>query len=329
MRKLLTLLSILALCSVSAFGQGAPYGVSQSFQTTVILAPPTVVALQNSSTSAGTAANFVLTGGAVAAGSYRICVTYFSITNTETPCSVDTTAASVLVTTGATSIVTIQPPVPPVGGPNVVGWRPYVGATGGATGAETLQTITSAVCALSASSTPSCLLSSPAVFTVSTNFIGGAGGPATPGTLLTPAILQASVTSLFENSSFASHTVSWTTSGTAPSACTFNIQDGTLPSTLANVGQTITCTTSGSYTLPLTASGTYAAYFALNVATFTAADTTTKVTFTYTATSYPTAWFWGPAAPTSACLGGMFVTTVNPSILYSCVATTWTVVTLP
>jgi hypothetical protein len=326
--KLGIITGLLALCSALALAQ---QGASSSFPVGVILAPPTVSNAISASTASATAMTQSATGGSVAAGSYRVCVTYYTLTNTETPCSVDTAATSVIVTTGATSVVTILPPVVPPTGPNVVGWRMYVGATGGATGAETLQTITAGVCTLSASSTASCALNSPAVFTASTNFSSGSGGPATPGTALYFPIANQANQALFENSADQYHVVNWTVSGTAPSACTFNIQTGATIAALASVGQTITCTSSGSYALPSIATANYSA---INLATFTAADTTTKVTFNEAALPYNPlgSIYFGPAPPSTACgagISGLFVDQAVPSLIYTCVTTTWTAVTLP
>ena len=326
MKNLLTLLAVFMLCVVSAEAQNT---AQQSFTMAVIAAPPAIVVGANSSTSAATAASTSTVGGTVAAGTYRICVTYFSTANTETPCSVDTSASSVITTTGSTSTVTVQAPVLPAGPPSVVGYRVYVGASGGAAAAETLQTLTAAVCTLSASSTASCALTSPAVFTTSTNFTGGAGGPATPGTLFTYPISNAANLALFENSQFVTHILSWTVSGTAPGTCTVQIQTGASIGTLANVGQSLTCTATGSYALPSVAK---AAFTAPNITAWTGGDTTSVEVFTITAIPYPIANYWGPATPTSACTAGTGLFTVNgttTSTLFTCAAGTWTAVTLP
>jgi hypothetical protein len=308
------------------FGQAS---ISQSFVMTIATAPPTVAVGQNFSTSTATGASTSSTGGSVAAGSYRICVTFFSNANTETPCSTDTAATSVITTTGTTSTVTIFPPIPTGGFGSIVGWRMYVGANGGASGAETLQTITSSICTLSTSSTASCSLNSPATFTSSANFSGGGGGPATPGTLLTYPTSNAANLALFENGQFPSQIISWTLTGTAPSACTFQLQTGATIPALANVGQAITCTATGSYALPSVARPTYVAP---NITAFTAGDTTTVMSFTMTALPYPLVNFWGPVAPTSACTAytGFFTAaSTTTSTIYTCVAGTWTAVTLP
>jgi len=308
------------------FGQA---GTSQSFTMTIATAPPAVVVGNAVSTSTATAAFTSTTGGAVAAGAYRICVTFFSAANTETPCSTDTAATAVITTIGSTSTVTIAPPVAAGGFGSVIGWRPYVSGNAGASGAETLQTINATVCTLSASSTPSCSLNSPAVFTASTNFTGGSGGPATPGTLLTYPTSNAANLSLFGNGAYPSFILSWTLTGTAPSACTVQLQTGATVAALANVGQSLTCTATGSYALPSTARPNF---IAPNITAFTAGDTTTSMSFTLTAVPYLLVSYWGPAAPTSACTAytGFFVAAVTTtSTIYTCAAGTWTAVTLP
>jgi hypothetical protein len=314
-----------------------PLGTSQTFTETVTLAPPALN--NNQSFSNGTATGFSTstTGGSIAAGTYRCGVTLYTATNTETPLSVDTAATSTITTTGATSTVTIYPPVPNAtgaasgAGGNVVGWRPYCGVTTGASGAETLVVLSGSVCTLSSSSTPSCSLSSPAVLTLQSQFAAGSGGPATPGTAIFPPLANQANQAIVENSQFFYHAVYWVVAGTAPSACTFNIQEGSTLAGLANVGQTITCTGTGSYALPL---NTKVNYSAINLATYTPGDTTTVVTFYEVVQPFnPLGAIWfGPVAPTSACsaaTSGFFVTTAVPSTIYTCVTTTWTAVTLP
>jgi hypothetical protein len=328
MRKLLKTVATLAFLLSLALPSFAQQPLQQAFTENIALAPAAIVSGQTGSTTTGTGAVTSLTGGAIAAGSYRISVTCFSATNTETPQSVDTAATSVVTTTGTTSTLTIFPPIC-TGTGNEIGWRMGVSASGGATATETLQTITAAICTLSASSTPSCSLNSPAIFTASTNFSAGSGiGPATPGTLIYPPIANQASQALFENAQYKSRIVSWTVTGTAPSACTFNIQTGATVAALANVGQTITCTASGSYALPL---ATAANLVSINVATYTAGDTTTVTTFNLYDLPYVQPIYWGNAAPTSACaapMGVYFLTGAN-SNMYTCVTTTWTAITLP
>ena len=330
MKRILASLLLLFLCALPSFGQ-IP-GASQSFQEFNIAAPPTVAVGQNFSTATATGASTALTGGAVAAGSYRICVTFFTLANTETPCSVDTAATSVITTTGSTSTVTIFPPTSALGGQatSLVGWRPYVGASGGAAAAETLQTINATVCTLSASSTPSCSLNSPATFTASTNFTGGSGGPAAPGTALQWPLSNAANMALFENAQYPTAILNWVVSGTAPTACTIQLQTGATVAGLANAGQSLTCTATGSYAFPSVALQNF---IAPSLTAWTGASNGTSVeNFTITVLPYPLSNYWGPATPTSACTAGTGLFTVvgtTTSTLFSCAAGTWTAVTLP
>lgn len=307
-------------------------GLSQSFQEFVTAAPPAINNAQTSSNATGTGIAMSSVGGTIASGTYRVSTTLFTATNTETPQSVDTTAASTVTCSTGTCSLIIQPPTTIGAGANVIGWRMGVSANGGATATETLQTINGTVCTLSASSTPSCSLASPATFTTSTNFSAGSGiGPATPGTAVFPPVANQANQALFENSVLTYHVVNWVVSGTAPSACTFNIQTGATIAALANVGQTITCTSSGGYSLPSNAAPVFSS---INLATFTPADATTKVTFYETSLPFAPNGpiYFGNAAPTSACgagFSGLFVNTAVPSLLYTCVTTTWTAVTLP
>lgn len=320
-----------------AAGQ-VPTGTSQTFTEVVTLAPPAINNAQSASNGAGTGIAMLPTGGTIASGTYRVSVTLFSATNTETPQSVDTSAASTVTCSTGTCSLIIQPPVVNAtgattnAGANVIGWRMGVSANGGATATETLQTINSAACSLSASSTPSCSLNSPATFTASTNFSAGSGiGPATPGTLIFPPLANQANIALLENSLFQYHAVYWVVSGTAPSACTFNLQTGATIGALASVGQTITCTASGGYAFPSNAVNTYSS---INLATYTPANTTTNVVFYEVVMPFnPLGDIWfGPVAPTSACgagASGFFVTSAVPSTVYTCVVTTWTAITLP
>lgn len=306
----------------------AQQSLFQSFTENIAQAPAAVLVGQNYSTTTNTGASTSLTGGAVAAGSYRIGVTCFSSSNTETPLSTDTAATAVVTTTGATSTVTVYPPLC-VGTGNEVGYRVYIGGNGGGSGAETLQTLNATVCTLSSSATASCSLQSPAVFTASTNFTGGGGGPASPGTLIYPPTANAANQSLFENSLYPTQVISWTNVGSNPGACAFQIQTGATIAALANVGQSITCTTSGSYALP---SAALANFVSVNVTSYTAGSTTSSTIFTMTAQPYTLGAYWGNAAPTSACTAqtGLYVSNgTTTSALYYCSAGTWTLVTLP
>jgi hypothetical protein len=329
-KKSLVSLLLLFLCALPSFGQ-IP-GASSSFQEFNIAAPPTVTVGQNYSTATATGASTSLTGGSVAAGSYRICVTFFTLANTETPCSVDTAATSVIVTTGTTSTVTIYPPTAAAGGQStsLVGWRMYVGTSGGASGAETLQTINATVCTLSASATASCSLNSAATFTASTNFSAGSGGPAAPGTALQWPLSNAANQWLFENSLYPTAILQWVVTGTAPTACTIQLQVGATVAGLANTGQALTCTASGSYALPAVALQNY---ISPSLTAWTGASNgTSNETFTITVLPYPISMYWGPVTPTGACAAGAGLFTVvgtTTSALYTCAAGTWTAVTLP
>jgi hypothetical protein len=329
MKSIKFLALLLALC-VSAAAQITP--LSQQFTETVTLAPPAINNAQTYSNTTGTGVSMVSTGGSIAAGTYRVSVTLFTATNTETPQSVDSTTSSTVTCSTGTCTLIIQPPNTQGAGANVVGWRMGVSANGGATATETLQTITNLVCTSSASSTPSCALTSPATFTVSTNFSAGSGiGPATPGTAIFPQLANQANQALFENSQYQYHAIYWVVTGTAPSACTFNLQTGATIAALANVGQTITCTASGAYAFP---SNAVSAYSAFNLATYTPGNTTTSVAFYETVLPFNPAggYYFGNAAPTGTCLVGTafqnLVGTVSIT-LYTCNAGAWTAVTVP
>lgn len=321
MKRLLFLLASLLLFLTPAFGQGG-FGISQSFSIIAIPPPPAVVVGNGFSTTTATGATSTSTGGSLAAGTYRICVQFFSATSTGSPCSVDTAATAVVTLTGTTSTLTIFPPVSAAGGSNIVGWRPWVSATTGAAGLEGLQTVTASICTLSSSATVSCSLNSPAVFTSQTF---SAGTAPTLYALFSPAL--ASNIPLFENTQYFSHIITWTISGTVPATCTFNFQTGATVAALTNVGQTITCTTTGSYAVPLTGGSVYSD---INVATYTpATDGTTVITFTEVALPYILPLYWGPAAPTSACATPMALFLLAAGAPYTCNTTTWTIVTIP
>lgn len=335
-RGLMYLTFMFALCA-SAFGQLGLQGISQQWTETVQGAPPALLNSQSFSSTTATGFSTGTSGGAIAAGTYRCGITYFTATNTETPLSTDTAATSTITTTGATSTVTIQAPNTTGGvGANVVGYRPYCGVTGGATVAETLVVINNTVCTLSTSSTPSCSLNSPAVLTLQSQFAAGSGGPASPGTAVFPAVTNAANQSVFENSTQLFRAVYWVVTGTAPSACTLNFQTGTSVAALANVagasgGQTVTCTSSGSFALP---NNTAAAFSAINLATYTAGDLTTKVAFYYlTAPFNPQgSLYFGNAVPSSTCgTGFAYINTAGgvSTTAYTCSAGTWTAVTVP
>ncbi len=336
-KHLVPLLVALAVLSLSGVGvaQG-PQGLTQSWTETITLAPPALLNSQSFSTATNTGFSATTTGGAIAAGTYRCGVTFFTASNTESPLSTDTATTSTITTTGTTSTVTIQPPVAVGVGANVVGWRPYCGLTTGASAAEALVTLTSSVCTLSSSSTPSCALTAPAVLTLQSQFASGSGGPATPGTAIFPPLTNAANQALFENSTYQFHAIYWVVTGTAPSACTFTFQNGATVAALASVtsgngGQTVTCTASGNFAIPNT---TASVFTSVNLATYTAADTTTKVAFYEVSLPFDPmgSLYFGNAAPTSTCVvGTAFINTGGgvSTTVYTCSAGTWTPVTVP
>lgn len=317
---------------------GAQAALSQQFTVTVDPAPPAILNSQSFSNTTNTGVVVSSTGGTVAAGSYRIAITWLTsaATTTESNGSVDTAATAVITTTGATSTITIQPPNSSGAGSNVIGWRAWVSGNGGAAGAETAQVPTSANCTLAATVTiVGCSLNSPLVFTASTNFANGGGAPTTFGAFA-PAIGQSAFTTFFENAQYQYHYVYWIVAGTTPGACTMNFQTGASIAALANVtggngGQTITCTSSGGFALPTNA--TYA-YSAINLASFTPGSATTTLTVYYTALPFNPAgsFYWGNAAPTSTCIvGSMFNNMAGTQSItaYTCNAGTWTAITVP
>lgn len=333
MKRCLSYIGLMFALCIGVYAQQS--GTSQSWIETITLAPPPLLNSQTFSSATATGFSTATTGGAIAAGTYRCGVTFFTATNTETPLSTDTATTSTITTTGATSTVTIQAPLAVGTGANVVGWRPYCGVSGGATGAETLVVINNTVCTLSSSSTPSCSLNSPAVLTLQSQFAAGGGGPASPGTAIFPPVTNAANQALFENSQYQYHYVAWVVSGTAPSACTFNVQAGATVGGLANVGQTITCTSSGFYSVPSFATNTF---YSVNLATYTAGDTTTKVTFTEVSLPFnPLGYIYsGNATPTSACgtnanggAAAFFVGGATSGTWFSCTTSAWVGVTLP
>ncbi len=98
----------------------------------------TAIALPSAATGSTAA-----TGGSIAAGTYRIAVTYVTTAGGETLISPD--ASSTITTTGTTSTLTVNAPASTTG---AAGYRVWVSAAGGATQSETLQTITATQCTL-------------------------------------------------------------------------------------------------------------------------------------------------------------------------------------
>jgi hypothetical protein len=147
--------------------------------------------------------------------------------------------------------------------------------------------------------------------------------------LIFPPLNNAANQSLFENANYPTQVLTWTITGTVPSACTIQIQTGATIGALANVGQAITCTANGSYALPL---ATRPVFVSLQLSAYTPGDTTTVENFNLTTLPYPLFNYWGPATPTSACTAqtGLFtVAGTTTSTIFTCVAGTWTAVTLP
>src|SRR5208282_631045 len=136
--------------------------------------------------------------------------------------------------------------------------------------------------------------------------------------------------SLFENSTYPTAILNWVVSGTAPTACTIQLQTGSTVAGLANVGQALTCTATGSYALPSVAVQNF---IAPQLTAWTGASNGTSVeTFTITALPYPISNYWGPVTPTGACAAGAGLFTVvgtTTSTLFTCAGGTWTAVTLP
>jgi len=266
---------VLTLClGVSAQQQQ----FTQQFTVVSVPVPPPIVNSQTYSTTTGTGVTVVSTGGTVAAGTWRICLQYYTnaVTTTGSPCSVDTATTSVVTTTGSTSQIIIAPPNTTGVPANVTGYVAWVGASAGAAGAEVLQTPTAANCTTSPTTTISCSLLSPITFTSSAGF--GAGTAPTTYAAFYPAIGQAAFTSVYENSVATTHTLNWVVSGTAPTACTVQLQSGSTVAGLSNVGNVQTCTSTGSYTLE----GSSNTFFAINLSAFTvSSDGTSVVAFYY------------------------------------------------
>lgn len=265
MKKLLLLFSLLTLCVVSSNAQ-APLVISQTWNP---ITPPPALGTSTITTST--------VGGTFAAGTYRVCVTYISTNGGESLCSTDT--SSTITTTGTTSTVTvIAPPSPVTGvagaGPNIVGYRVYISAAGGAAGSELLQTMTSTTCTLSSSTTTSCALGS--------NYLGaslgaGAAVPANDGAF-SPNVAPLSGIQE-QNLGIGVHHVVWTVSGTVTS-CTFTVDSSpdNVTYTSGGIMASQTCTASGSFTVY----NVSANYVRVNMTALTSSNSTAVVTITYT-----------------------------------------------
>jgi hypothetical protein len=101
------------------------------------------------------------TPSGIAAGTYRVAITYVDALGGETLISTDT--SSTVTTTSNNGTITIPSPAASAG---AVGWRAYVSAAAGATGSEILYAPSAAGCTVSAKVTAvsACAIGSNAVF---------------------------------------------------------------------------------------------------------------------------------------------------------------------
>ena len=213
------------------------------------------------------------TGGVLTAQTYRLTITYFTLANNESLPSTDT--SSTITTTGTTSAISIPAPGAPIAsgmGPNVVGYRVYVSA--GASGSEKLQTMTAAQCTLSASSTPSCSITSG--YTLNIAMIAVTGVPSASAAF-SPEIGRAPGISESGLGVYVHH-MSWTVSGTV-STCTTAIDSAPDNATWSAGGimAAQTCTAGGAFST----SGVTANYIALNVTALTSSNGSAVLTVTY------------------------------------------------
>lgn len=117
------------------------YGWSNGITPPAQLIPLIPNILLNAPAAAGSLGT-ATTGGTIAAGTYRIALTYVTAAGGETPISTD--SSSTQATTGATSTITGNAPSAVSG---AAGYRIYVSPAGGAANTEVLQPITISVCA--------------------------------------------------------------------------------------------------------------------------------------------------------------------------------------
>jgi len=296
-----------------------PVGQSITFST---VAPPSNSPLLTSSLSCTGSA------GSFSAGTLVVAYTYTGTdSNSESKASSDGgSTLTTLVTCPANGTLTIPSPPSPPGCFNCVGWRPYVIASTSGTGAELLQTITSANCTLaSTASLTSCAIGSS--FT-ETSLGAGAGEPSNPTLFTSGTGGLVAQTPITENSNYANHVLSWVTTGTAATCSiaiqTASTQTGSFTTMTGTTAQT--CTSSGAYEI----SGQTANFVRLGPLTFTASGSNTP-SITITLTSSP------PAIGTGATLscgstgsgnqtcapaaGGRFQTYVGSSTLAANTAT--------
>jgi hypothetical protein len=126
------------------------------------------------------------------------------------------------------------------------------------------------------------------------------------------------------------HEVNWVVTGTAPATCTFYIA-GAATTAIADLGQAITCTASGGYSLP---SITGYNYIGIDLSAFSLTNGTTTVAFYLSGLPFNPMGqvYFGNAAPTGTCLtGAVFNNTTGgqATTLYTCNAGTWAAVTVP
>jgi hypothetical protein len=138
----------------SSLGGTSFYGLKPS-SLTVISAPS---ALNNATTYTNSA-----TGGTIAAGAYRGCITYVDAIGGESLCSTDSAAQEVTTTTGSTSKILVTAPAAATG---AVGWRLYISADSGGAGTEVFYNPTAAGCTQSSKTwRQACSMASNAIVT--------------------------------------------------------------------------------------------------------------------------------------------------------------------
>jgi hypothetical protein len=115
-------------------------GFSNGIGPVASLIPITPNIFLNAPAAAGTAT--ATTGGSIAAGTYRVAVTYMTANGGETPISTD--SSSTQATTGATSTLTVTAPTAVS---DAVGYRVYISPAAGAANTEVLQPLSTSVCA--------------------------------------------------------------------------------------------------------------------------------------------------------------------------------------
>lgn len=256
------LLAIPLLFYQAAAGQinNTPISTSVTFST---VAPPANTPLTQAS-------QLFCTGsaGSFSAGTFVVAYTYTGTdSNSESKASADggSTLSTIVTCPTNGTLVVPSPPSPP-GCFNCVGWRPYAIASSSGTGAELLQTITSANCTLAAtSSLTACAIGSS--FT-ETSLGAGAAEPSNPSLFTSGTGGLVAQLPLNESSLYGNHILSWSITGTAASCSlaiqTASTQTGSFSTMTGTSAQT--CTSSGAYPV----SGQVANFVRLGPLTFTA-----------------------------------------------------------